>query len=66
MTRKLVSTLGDLSPAEKLKLLEMMYELARRQLATGYDTTGRPVCPADFAITNNARKLIDELKRQKK
>ncbi|MEM5330861.1 hypothetical protein VSR34_30295 [Paraburkholderia sp. JHI2823] len=64
MTRKLVSTLGDLSPAEKRALLERMYQLARRQLATGYDTTGRPVCAADFAITNSARKLIEELKRQ--
>ncbi|WP_434717191.1 hypothetical protein P5X00_40060 (plasmid) [Paraburkholderia sp. A2RO-4L] len=64
MTRKLVSTLGDLSPAEKRELLERMYRLARRQLATGYDTTGRPIGPSDFAITNSARKLIEELKRQ--
>jgi len=64
MTHKLVSALGDLTPAENLELLEMMYERARRQLAIGYDTTGRPICPADFAITNNARKLIEEWKRQ--
>jgi hypothetical protein len=65
MTRKLLSTLGDLSLTEKRELLEKMYQLARRQLATGYDTTGRPICATDFAITNNARKLIDELKRQR-
>ncbi|TAM05729.1 MAG: hypothetical protein EPN70_07595 [Paraburkholderia sp.] len=63
MTRELVSILADLSPAEKRALLEMMYQLARRQLATGYDTTGRPVCAADFAITNNARKRLEEWKR---
>ncbi|MEM5387916.1 hypothetical protein VSR68_30655 [Paraburkholderia phymatum] len=63
MTRTLVSTLGDLSPVEKRALLEMLYQLTRRQLATGYDTTGRPICPSDFAITNSARKLLEEWKR---
>jgi hypothetical protein len=66
MQQKLVRDLNDRSPAEQRKLLEMLYKLARRQLATGSDTTGRPVCSADFAITNNARKLIDDLKRQMK
>ncbi|MGF6870630.1 hypothetical protein [Paraburkholderia sp. MM5477-R1] len=66
MTRKSVSTLGDLSSAQKLALLEMLYEQAKVQLATGYDTTGRPICQRDFEITNNARKLIKETKRQAK
>lgn len=64
MTHKLASTLAGLSPAEKQELLEMLYQLARRQIAVGYDTTGRPICPSDFAITNKARKLLEKWQRQ--